>query len=83
MSCRFAWGPACRAVAGAFTGARRGEPAGLAVADALSDETTGHPVIVLSEDESRDRSLKTPEGARTIPLHHKLTRLGLMVRGEL
>jgi integrase len=63
---------------GLFTGARRGELAGLTVADALNNEATDHPVIVLTEDKSRSRSLKTPGSARTIPLHPELIRLGFM-----
>jgi integrase len=63
---------------GLFTGARRGELAGLTVADALPDETTGHPVLVLTENKSRNRSLKTPGSARTIPIHQELIRLGFM-----
>jgi integrase len=61
-----------------FTGARRGELAGLTVADVVIDETTAHPVIILREDESRSRSLKTPGSARTIPLHPELIRLGFV-----
>ena len=63
---------------GLFTGARRGELAGLTAADAHHEETSGHPVIVLSEDQKRNRSLKTPGSARTIPLHPELIRLGFM-----
>jgi integrase len=63
---------------GLFTGARRGELAGLTVTDVVTDETTGHPVIILREDESRSRSLKTPGSARTIPLHPELIRLGFV-----
>jgi integrase len=63
---------------GLFTGARRGELAGLTAADLMTDEATSHPVIVLSEDENRSRSLKTPGSARTIPLHPELIRLGFM-----
>jgi integrase len=61
-----------------LTGARRGELAGLTVADALNYEATDHPVIVLTEDESRSKSLKTAGSARTIPLHPELKRLGFM-----
>jgi integrase len=60
---------------GLFTGARRGELAGLTVADVLQDETTGHAVITLTEDQDRSKSLKTPGSARTIPLHPELIRL--------
>jgi hypothetical protein len=35
-------------------------------------------VIVLAENRRRNRSLKTPSSARTIPLHPELTRLGFM-----
>jgi integrase len=63
---------------GLFTGARRGELAGLTAADVGPEETTGHPVIVLAENRRRNRSLKTPSSARTIPLHPELTRLGFM-----
>jgi integrase len=63
---------------GLFTGARRGELAGLTVADVGPEETSGHPVIILAENKRRNRSLKTPSSARTIPLHPELTRLGLL-----
>jgi integrase len=63
---------------GLFTGARRGELAGLTVADVVSDETTARPVLLIREDESRSRSLKTPGSARSIPLHSELIRLGFM-----
>ena len=63
---------------GLFTGARRGELAGLTVADALNDEATGHAVIVISENQRRSTSLKTPGSARTIPLHPELIRLGFL-----
>jgi integrase len=63
---------------GLFTGARRGELAGLTTADATNDDTTGHPVIMLTEDQRRSKSLKTPGSARTIPLHPELIRLGFM-----
>jgi integrase len=55
---------------GLFTGARRGELAGLTAADVVIDEATGHCVIIIREDESRSRSLKTRGSARTIPLQH-------------
>jgi integrase len=63
---------------GLFTGARRGEIAGLTAADVSPEETSGHPVIVLAENKRRNRSLKTPSSARTIPLHPELIRLRFM-----
>ena len=63
---------------GLFTGARRGELAGLTVADVGPEETSGYSVIILAENKRRSRSLKTPSSARTIPLHPELTRLGFM-----
>jgi integrase len=61
-----------------FTGARRGELAGLTAADVQIDEATTHPIIIIREDESRSRSLKTPGSARTIPVHAKLIRQGFV-----
>jgi integrase len=63
---------------GLFTGARRGDLAGLTAADAVAEEATGHPTIIIREDKSRSRSLKTPGSARTIPLHPELIRLRFM-----
>jgi integrase len=63
---------------GLFTGARRGELAGLTVTDVRPEETTRHPVVILAENKSRSRTLKTPRSARTIPLHPELKRLGFM-----
>jgi integrase len=63
---------------GLLTGARRGELAALTVADAVNYEASGQPVIVLTEDRSRSKSLKTAGSARTIPLHPELIRLGFM-----
>jgi integrase len=63
---------------GLFTGARRGEIAGLTAADVGPEETSGHPVIILAENKRRNRSLKTQSSARTIPLHPELIRLGFM-----
>lgn len=61
-----------------FTGARRGELAGLTAADVQIDEATAHPIIIIREDESRSRSLKTPGSARTIPVHAELIRQGFV-----
>ena len=61
-----------------FTGARRGELAGLTAADVQIDEATTHPIIIIREDESRSRSLKTAGSARTIPVHAKLIRQGFV-----
>jgi integrase len=63
---------------GLFTGARRGELAGLTLADVGPEKTSGHPVIILAENKRRNRSLKTPSSARTIPLHPELIRLRFM-----
>jgi integrase len=63
---------------GLFTGARRGELAGLTAADVQIDEATAHPMIIIREDEGRSRSLKTPGSARTIPLHPELIWQGFV-----
>jgi integrase len=59
-----------------FTGARRGELAGLTVADVERRDGSKAFVLVFKEDTSRGRTLKTKASARTVPLHSELMRLG-------
>lgn len=60
---------------GLFTGARLGELCQLTPADVQTVE--GIPAITIT-DEGADRTVKTPAGMRTIPLHPELIRLGFL-----
>ena len=60
---------------GLFTGARLGELCQLTPADVQTVE--GIPAISIT-DEGADRTVKTPAGVRTIPLHPELIRLGFL-----
>jgi integrase len=59
-----------------YTGARRGELAGLSAADVQRAEGSKPFVLVLREDASRGRILKTKSSARTVPLHSEVVRIG-------
>jgi integrase len=59
-----------------FTGARRGELAGLTVADVQTEETAGDPMVVITANSQRGRKLKTKSSARIVPLHPELHLLG-------
>jgi integrase len=59
-----------------FTGARQGELAGLRVADIEMDDRTKAPLIIVAEERSRSRRLKTKSSARAIPIQKELIRLG-------
>jgi integrase len=61
-----------------FTGARRGELAGLTVADVPTAEVTGARVLVFKRDSDRGKTLKNKGSARTVPIHPELARLGFL-----
>jgi integrase len=61
-----------------FTGARRGELAGLTVADVPTNEMPGAGVLVFKRDSDRGKTLKTKGSARTVPIHPELARLGFL-----
>jgi integrase len=60
-----------------FTGARRGELAGLTVADVAEDETIGWALSFIP-DEDRGKTLKTKQSQRIVPMHSELKRLGFL-----
>jgi integrase len=63
---------------GLFTGARLGELTPLTAADVTTDQATGIPIIVITEDREQERRLKTAASARVVPVHAELVRLGFM-----
>jgi integrase len=58
-----------------FSGARRGELAGLTVADVKKEEHTRGWVLSFNPDKERGKKLKTKQSERMVPLHPELKRL--------
>jgi integrase len=61
-----------------FSGARRGELAGLTVADVCKEPGAGGWVLTFSADRKRGKKLKNKQSARIVPLHPELERLGFL-----
>jgi integrase len=61
---------------GLFTGARRGELAGLTAANVQSIGPSSEMALTFEKDRTRGKTLKTKRSARTVPIHPELTRLG-------
>jgi integrase len=59
-----------------FTGGRRGELAGLRVADV--QDIDGHTMLTFVEDREAGRRLKTRNSQRAVPLHPTLRELGFL-----
>jgi integrase len=59
-----------------FTGGRRGELAGLRVADV--QDIDGQAMLTFLEDREAGRTLKTQNSQRAVPLHHVLRELGFL-----
>jgi integrase len=61
---------------GLLTGARRGELAGLTVANVQAAGPNGEAALRFEKDKTRGKSLKTKQSARIVPMHPELTRIG-------
>jgi integrase len=61
-----------------FAGCRRGEIAGLTVADVTNDTASRAVMLTITEDRERGKTLKTKNSQRVVPVHPQLSELGFL-----
>jgi integrase len=65
-----------------FTGCRRGELAGLTVADVAKDRARRAVMLTIIEDRESGKNLKTRNSQRVVPVHPQLRELGFLEFAE-
>jgi integrase len=61
-----------------FAGCRRGELAGLTVADVAKDTASRAVVLTITEDRESGKTLKTKNSQRVVPVHPQLQEFGFL-----
>jgi integrase len=61
-----------------FTGGRRGELSALRVADVQLESVSGATMLAITEDRKTNKTLKTRNSQRAVPVHPTLQKLGFL-----